>query len=161
VLTRSSKQESGRGARNFSAVDAGASELLRAREASLRAANLIGEIRRARRGPLLLKNLAANDDAAALLATAKAYEQTSDPTRALAAYRRLYFFAPASDEALKPPLRLLDLSRRCRRPALKKRLHAPIVCTRRRSLTTLSMPTAKRSADFPPLQQARASYVAV
>ena len=49
--------------------------------------------------PLLLKNLIQADDAAALLATAKAYEQTSDQTRALAAYRRLYFFAPASAES--------------------------------------------------------------
>jgi len=72
---------------------------LRAREASLRAANLLVKSGEHAAVPLLLKNLAANDDAAALLATAKAYEQTSDPTRALAAYRRLYFFAPASDEA--------------------------------------------------------------
>jgi soluble lytic murein transglycosylase len=34
-----------------------------------------------------------------LLLTAKAAEQTSDPTRALAAYRRLYFYAPASGES--------------------------------------------------------------
>jgi peptidoglycan lytic transglycosylase len=72
---------------------------LRAREATLRAASLLVKSGENAAVPLLLKNLAANDDAAALLATAKAYEQTSDPTRALAAYRRLYFFAPASDEA--------------------------------------------------------------
>jgi soluble lytic murein transglycosylase len=72
---------------------------LRAREATLRAANLLVKSGENAAVPLLLKNLAANDDAAALLASAKAYEQTSDPTRALAAYRRLYFFAPASDEA--------------------------------------------------------------
>jgi soluble lytic murein transglycosylase len=72
---------------------------LRAREATLRAANLLVKSGEDAAVPLLLKNLAANDDAAALLATAKAYEQTSDPTRALASYRRLYFFAPASDEA--------------------------------------------------------------
>jgi len=72
---------------------------LRAREATLRAANLLVKSGDVAAVPLLLKDLAANDDAAALLATAKAYEQTSDSTRALAAYRRLYFFAPASDEA--------------------------------------------------------------
>ncbi len=72
---------------------------LRAREATLRAANLLVKTGETAAAPLLLKDLAANDDGAALLATAKAYEQTSDSTRALAAYRRLYFFAPASDEA--------------------------------------------------------------
>ena len=72
---------------------------LRAREATLRAANLLVKTGETAAAPLLLKDLAANDDAAALLATAKAYEQISDSTRALAAYRRLYFFAPASDEA--------------------------------------------------------------
>ena len=72
---------------------------LRAREATLRAANLLVKSGENAAVPLLLKNLVANDDAAALLATAKAYEQTSDPTRALASYRRLYFFAPASEEA--------------------------------------------------------------
>jgi soluble lytic murein transglycosylase len=72
---------------------------LRAREATLRAANLLVKNGEAAAAPLLLKDLAQNDDPAALLASAKAYEQTSDPTRALAAYRRLYFFAPAADEA--------------------------------------------------------------
>jgi len=47
--------------------------------------------------PLLLKDF--TDDAAALLATAKAYEQSSDQNRALATYRRLYFFAPESTES--------------------------------------------------------------
>lgn len=72
---------------------------LRAREAALRAAGLLVKAAETSAVPLLLKDLAASDDAAALLATARAYEQTSDPTRALAAYRRLYFFAPAADEA--------------------------------------------------------------
>jgi soluble lytic murein transglycosylase len=72
---------------------------LRAREATLRAANLLVKSGQTAAAPLLLKDLAANDDSAALLATGKAYEQTSDSTRSLAAYRRLYFFAPASDEA--------------------------------------------------------------
>ena len=72
---------------------------LRARDATLRAADLLIKNGEAAAAPLLLKKLAEADDGAALLATAKAYEQTSDPTRALAAYRRLYFFAPQSDEA--------------------------------------------------------------
>jgi tetratricopeptide (TPR) repeat protein len=49
--------------------------------------------------PLLLKDLIQSDDPTALLTSAKAYEQTSDQTRALALYRRLYFFVPASAEA--------------------------------------------------------------
>ena len=72
---------------------------IRARDAALRTANLLTKSGEAAAVPLLLKDLAQNDDAAALLATAKAYEQSSDPSRALASYRRLYFFAPASDEA--------------------------------------------------------------
>lgn len=72
---------------------------LRAREASLRAANLLLKSGEAAAAPLLLRDLAQTDDAAALLVTARAYEQSSDQGRALAAYRRLYFFAPASDEA--------------------------------------------------------------
>ncbi|HEX6043429.1 MAG TPA: transglycosylase SLT domain-containing protein [Pyrinomonadaceae bacterium] len=72
---------------------------LRVREATLRAADLLMKNGEAAAAPLLLKKLVDADDGAALLATAKAHEQTSDPTRALAAYRRLYFFAPQSDEA--------------------------------------------------------------
>jgi soluble lytic murein transglycosylase len=47
--------------------------------------------------PLLLKDLVNADDAEALLATAKAYEETSNQAKALATYRRLYFFAPQSE----------------------------------------------------------------
>lgn len=72
---------------------------LRAREAALRVAALLTKANETAAVPLLLKDFAANDDPGALLATAKAYEQTSNPTRALAAYRRLYFFAPASTES--------------------------------------------------------------
>ena len=53
---------------------------LRAREAALRAANVLVKNGETAAVPLLLKDLAANNDGAALLATAKAYEQTSDPT---------------------------------------------------------------------------------
>jgi soluble lytic murein transglycosylase len=71
---------------------------LRAREAALRAADLMMKSGDAAAVPLLLKDLAAANDAAALLATAKAHEQGADQNRALAAYRRLYFFAPEADE---------------------------------------------------------------
>ena len=72
---------------------------LRARDAALRAADLLAKAGDTAAVPLLLKDLAQADDPAALLFTAKAYEQTGDPTRALGAYRRLYFFAPASTES--------------------------------------------------------------
>jgi soluble lytic murein transglycosylase len=71
----------------------------RAREATLRVANILMRTGNAAAVPLLLKDLAAKDDAAALLLTAKAYEQGSDSTRGLASYRRLYFYAPASMES--------------------------------------------------------------
>ena len=72
---------------------------LRARDAALRAGDLMTKAGDAAAVPLLLKDLVQADDGAALLASAKASEQSSDPTRALASYRRLYFFAPASDES--------------------------------------------------------------
>jgi soluble lytic murein transglycosylase len=72
---------------------------LRARDAALRAADLLSKAADVAAVPLLLRDLAQADDAAALLLTAKAYEQTADRTRALAAYRRLYFFAPEAAES--------------------------------------------------------------
>jgi hypothetical protein len=48
--------------------------------------------------PATLAKLVAKDDAAALLLTGKAQDQTGNPTGALASYRRLYFYAPASIE---------------------------------------------------------------
>ncbi len=72
---------------------------LRARDAALRAADLMTKAGEIAAVPLLLKNFAQADDPAALLLTAKAYEQTGDQTRALAAYRRLYFFAPEAAES--------------------------------------------------------------
>ena len=71
----------------------------RARDAMLHDAQLFMQDGQAAAIPVALKQLSSKDDAAALLLTAKAYEQTGDPTRALAAYRRIYFFAPASGEA--------------------------------------------------------------
>jgi soluble lytic murein transglycosylase len=71
----------------------------RAREAALRAANLASQAGDGAAVPSLLKDLIAKDDAAALLLTAKARAQAGDPTQAQAAYRRIYFFAPASNES--------------------------------------------------------------
>ncbi len=72
---------------------------LRAREATLRNAEVALQNNQAAAVPLLVKSLAEADDAGALLLTAKAHEQNGDPNRPLAAYRRLYFYAPASSEA--------------------------------------------------------------
>ncbi|HEY6233032.1 MAG TPA: transglycosylase SLT domain-containing protein [Pyrinomonadaceae bacterium] len=73
----------------------------RARDAALRVAEILTRTGATAAVPAFLKDLAAADDPAALLLTAKAAEQTSDSTRALAAYRRLYFYAPASAEAVE------------------------------------------------------------
>ena len=73
-------------------------ETLRARDAVLRAANLLMQDGQATGVPVAVKRLADADDADALLLTAKAYEQSGDQLKALAAYRRLYFYAPASTE---------------------------------------------------------------
>ncbi len=72
---------------------------LRAREATLRDAKLLLQAGDASAVPTLLKVLNAKDDAAALALTAQAYAQMSDHARALAASRRIYFFAPASTES--------------------------------------------------------------
>jgi len=72
---------------------------MRAREASLRAANILMQSGNSTAVPLALKGLAAKDDPGALLLIAKAYERNSDSTRAVASYRRLYFYAPASAES--------------------------------------------------------------
>src|SRR5437667_1383532 len=72
---------------------------LRARESLLRDAQMLMQDGQAAAVPLILKPLTTNDDPTALLLAAKAYEQTGDTTRALAAYRRIYFFASAAAEA--------------------------------------------------------------
>jgi len=71
---------------------------VRARDALLRDAQMLMQDGPAGAVPLTLKPIAAKDDPAALLLTAKAYEQTGNATNALASYRRLYFFAPNSSE---------------------------------------------------------------
>jgi soluble lytic murein transglycosylase len=82
---------------------------LRARDATLRAAELLTKSNDGAAVPLLLKDLVQADDPAALLASAKAYEQASDPSRALASYRRLYFFAPSSTESAEAATALTRL----------------------------------------------------
>ncbi|HYX43196.1 MAG TPA: tetratricopeptide repeat protein, partial [Pyrinomonadaceae bacterium] len=55
-------------------------------------------------------DLDAKDDAAALLLTGKAYEQAGDSTRALAAYRRIYFYSPAAVESIEAEARIKQLN---------------------------------------------------
>jgi tetratricopeptide (TPR) repeat protein len=68
-------------------------------DAQLRDAEILMKSGNASEVLLLLRELAAKDVPAALLLTARAHEQLGNPARALAAYRRLYFFAPASNES--------------------------------------------------------------
>ena len=72
---------------------------LRTGEATLRVGELLLRDNQAAAVPVLLKDLTGKDDGAALFLSGRASEQLSDSTRALAAYRRLYFFAPATDES--------------------------------------------------------------
>ena len=72
---------------------------MRARDARLHDAQLLAQDSQVAGVPLALRELATKDDATALLLTAKAYEQTGAPTQAVAAYRHIYFFAPASAES--------------------------------------------------------------
>ncbi|MGI8655742.1 MAG: transglycosylase SLT domain-containing protein [Pyrinomonadaceae bacterium] len=72
---------------------------LRVATAQLRDAELLMQENQAAAVPLFLKSLAETNNAAALLLTAKAYAQASDTAHALAAYRRIYFYAPASLES--------------------------------------------------------------
>ena len=69
---------------------------MRAREATLRASRMTLEAGQAGAVPIFLKDLAERDDPEALFLTARAHEQSNDPLRALAAWRRLYFYAPVS-----------------------------------------------------------------
>jgi soluble lytic murein transglycosylase len=82
---------------------------LRAREATLQTARFLNQDGQAAAVPVGLKQLAAKDDAAALLLTGKSYEQTGDPGRASAAYRRIYFFAPASVESAEAATAMVRL----------------------------------------------------
>src|SRR5688572_12670524 len=70
----------------------------RAREAKLRAANLALKSGAGSAVPGLLSDLIARDDSAALMLAGDSY-RGSDKIRALAAYRRIYFFAPGTPES--------------------------------------------------------------
>ncbi|HEV7682072.1 MAG TPA: transglycosylase SLT domain-containing protein [Pyrinomonadaceae bacterium] len=70
----------------------------RSREATLRLANLLARAGTTSNVVDLLKGLVTKDDPAALLLTARTYV-ASDPALALAAFRRLYFYAPTAAEA--------------------------------------------------------------
>src|ERR1043166_628748 len=72
---------------------------LRARDATVHAAQLLAEDGQTSGVALELKTLAAADDPDALMLTAKSYEQTGDQLKALAAYRHLYFHAPSANDA--------------------------------------------------------------
>lgn len=74
---------------------------LQAGHALRRDAEMLLEDNQAAAVPVLLKDLGEKADAAALLLIARAYEQASDPTRALAAYRRIYFYAPAETQSVE------------------------------------------------------------
>jgi soluble lytic murein transglycosylase len=74
---------------------------LQAGHALRRDAEMLLEENQGRAVPVLLKDLIEKDDAAALVLAGKAYEQASDPVRALAAYRRIYFRAPASAQSIE------------------------------------------------------------
>jgi soluble lytic murein transglycosylase len=83
---------------------------LRARDAVLQDGRLFMQDGQAAAIPVALKQLSGKDDAAALLLTAKAYEQNGNSAGALASYRRIYFFAGASAEAAEAATSITRLS---------------------------------------------------
>jgi soluble lytic murein transglycosylase len=83
---------------------------MRAREAALKDAEMVMQDGQAAGVPLLLKDLSEKNDPSALLLSARAYEQASDSTRALAAYRRIYFYAPAAAESTEAVAGIARLS---------------------------------------------------
>jgi soluble lytic murein transglycosylase len=72
---------------------------LRARDAILRDGELALANNEAAAVPALVKKLADANDPDALLLTARAYERQGDTDRAQQTFRRLYFYAPASQAA--------------------------------------------------------------
>jgi tetratricopeptide (TPR) repeat protein len=83
---------------------------IRVREASLRSADVLMKSGQPALVADVLKDLTAKDDASALLIAAKAFSQTGDNSRALAAYRRIYFFAPGSAESAQAATAIPQLS---------------------------------------------------
>jgi soluble lytic murein transglycosylase len=82
---------------------------VQARNAAIRNAELLLSSGGGARVPSLLKSLVDNDDPAALLLSARAQEQLGDQTRAVALYRRLYFYGAASDQATEAASALVRL----------------------------------------------------
>ncbi len=73
---------------------------LRARPALLRAAEIVAGLPDgARAVPLLVHPLVERDDATALLLAARAAEATGERDDAIARYRRIFFYAPATPES--------------------------------------------------------------
>ncbi|HEX4899470.1 MAG TPA: tetratricopeptide repeat protein, partial [Pyrinomonadaceae bacterium] len=83
---------------------------IRAREATLRVADILLKSGQGTAVPVLLKELTNKNDAAALLLLAKASAQSGDNARALEAYRQIYFFAPASSESAAAQTMIPQLS---------------------------------------------------
>ena len=83
---------------------------IRAREATLRVSDILLKSGQGAAVPVLLKDLTNKDDAAALLLSAKAASQGGDNARALASYRRIYFFVPASSESAQAQTTIPQLS---------------------------------------------------
>jgi soluble lytic murein transglycosylase len=91
---------------------------LRARGALLHDVQMLMQDGQAAAVPTLVDNLQHRDDpiivsaedAAIELVKAKAYEQTGDAIRALAAYRRIYFYFPVSPEASEAAAALTRLN---------------------------------------------------
>ena len=83
---------------------------IRVREAALRVGDILSKSGESAAIPVLLKDLSSKDDPAALLLVAKAYSQIGNNSRALNAYRRIYFYAPASDESAQAQLMIPQLS---------------------------------------------------
>lgn len=79
---------------------------LRLPEAYFGDAEILLKTGNASKVPALLRELAAKDVPAALLLTARAYEQMGDANRALTSYRRIYFYVPASNESSEAAIRL-------------------------------------------------------
>jgi soluble lytic murein transglycosylase len=80
-----------------------------ARAAILKNAELAMQDGAAGAVPLLVKKLSDADDPAALLLAAQAFERQNDSVRALAAYRRIYFYAPAAEQSKEAAAAILRL----------------------------------------------------
>ena len=83
---------------------------IRLREATLRVSEILLKSGQGGGVPTFLQDLTKHDDAAALLLSARASAQSGDNARALAAYRRIYFFAPAASESASAQSMIPQLS---------------------------------------------------